>query len=91
MAQGATRCWGSPSPRRRSLEQAIPYALDAGFDMLLLDGSAGLGTPWAELKGAPDLTILRDAVTILRAASTARRRSTSSTSAACARAPTRPR
>ena len=48
------------------LEQAIPYALDAGFDMLLLDGSAGLGTPWAELKGAPDLTILRDAVTILR-------------------------
>ena len=37
-----------------------------GFDMLLLDGSAGLGTPWAELTGAPDLTILRDAVAILR-------------------------
>ena len=33
------------------LEEAIPYALDAGFDMLLLDGSAGLGTPWAELTG----------------------------------------
>ena len=48
------------------LEDAIPYALDAGFDMLLLDGSAGLGAPWAELRGAPDLTILRDAVTILR-------------------------
>ena len=48
------------------LEEAIPYALDAGFDMLLLDGSAGLGTPWAELTGAPDLTILRDAVAILR-------------------------
>ena len=48
------------------LEEAIPYALDAGFDMLLLDGSAGLGAPWAELRGAPDLTILRDAVAILR-------------------------
>ena len=48
------------------LEEAIPYALDAGFGMLLLDGSAGLGAPWAELRGAPDLTILRDAVTILR-------------------------
>ena len=48
------------------LEEAIPYALDAGFDILLLDGSAGLGTPWAELRGAPDLTILRDAVAILR-------------------------
>ena len=48
------------------LEDAIPYALDAGFGMLLLDGSAGLGAPWAELRGAPDLTILRDAVTILR-------------------------
>ena len=48
------------------LEDAIPYALDAGFGMLLLDGSAGLGAPWAELQGAPDLTILRDAVAILR-------------------------
>ena len=48
------------------LEEAIPHALDAGFDMLLLDGSAGLGTPWAELQGAPDLSILRDAVAILR-------------------------
>ena len=48
------------------LEDAIPYALDTGFDMLLLDGSAGLGAPWAELRGAPDLTILRDAVAILR-------------------------
>ena len=48
------------------LEEAIPHTLDAGFDMLLLDGSAGLGAPWAELRGAPDLTILRDAVAILR-------------------------
>ena len=48
------------------LEEAIPYALDAGFDMLLLDGSASLGAPWAELGGAPDLSILREAIAILR-------------------------
>ena len=48
------------------LEQAIPHALEAGYDMLLLDGSGGLGAPWAELAGAPDLTMLRDAVRILR-------------------------
>ena len=49
-----------------ALEEAIPYALDNGFDMLLLDATHGLGAPWAELSGAPDLTILRDAIRILR-------------------------
>jgi NADPH-dependent glutamate synthase beta subunit-like oxidoreductase len=49
-----------------ALEEAIPHALDNGFDMLLLDATHGLGTPWAELSGAPDLTILRDAIRILR-------------------------
>jgi glutamate synthase domain-containing protein 2 len=34
--------------------------------MLLLDGTGRLGTPWAELAGAPDLTMLRDAIRILR-------------------------
>ncbi len=48
------------------LEEAIPFALKGGYDMLLLDGSGGLGAPWAELSGAPDLSILRDAVAILR-------------------------
>ncbi len=48
------------------LEQAIPLALDGGFDALLLDGSGGLGADWPELAGAPDLTILRDAIRILR-------------------------
>jgi NADPH-dependent glutamate synthase beta subunit-like oxidoreductase len=48
------------------LEEAIPYALEKGFDLLLLDGSRGLGAPWAELSGEPDLTIMRNAVTILR-------------------------
>ncbi len=49
-----------------ALEDAIPHALDGGFDILLLDATGGLGTPWAELSGAPDLTVLRDAIRILR-------------------------
>ena len=49
-----------------ALEQAISHGLEHGFDMLLLDGTGRLGTPWAELAGAPDLTMLRDAIRILR-------------------------
>ena len=48
------------------LLEAIPFALEGGYDMVLLDGSGGLGAPWAELAGSPDLTIMRDAVAILR-------------------------
>jgi glutamate synthase domain-containing protein 2 len=51
---------------RESLEQAIPHALDNGFDFLLLDGTGRLRDPWPELAGAPDLRLLRDAVKILR-------------------------
>jgi hypothetical protein len=49
-----------------ALELAIPYALEHGLEMLLLDATHELGAPWAELSGAPDLTILRDAIRILR-------------------------
>ncbi|MHA1154382.1 MAG: FAD-dependent oxidoreductase, partial [Alphaproteobacteria bacterium] len=49
-----------------ALEEAISHGLEHGFDMLLLDGSGRLGAPWAELAGAPDLTMLRDAIRILR-------------------------
>jgi NADPH-dependent glutamate synthase beta subunit-like oxidoreductase len=49
-----------------ALEKAIPYALDQGFDLLLLDGSAGIDKPWAELQGEPDLTVMRDAIRLLR-------------------------
>jgi NADPH-dependent glutamate synthase beta subunit-like oxidoreductase len=49
-----------------ALEETIPYALEYGYDMLLLDASGGLETPWAELGASPDLTILRDAIRILR-------------------------
>jgi hypothetical protein len=49
-----------------ALEEAIPHALENGFDMLVLDGSAGLEVPWCELGGAPDLTVMREAIAILR-------------------------
>jgi len=48
------------------LEEAVPHALDSGFDFLLLDGTGGLGRPWPELTSAPDFSILRDAVAVLR-------------------------
>ena len=49
-----------------ALEQAIPFALEREFDLLVLDGSAGVETPWSELRGEPDLTVMRDAIRILR-------------------------
>jgi hypothetical protein len=49
-----------------ALEKAIPWALEQKFDLLLLDGSAGIDKPWAELQGEPDLTVMRDAIHILR-------------------------
>ena len=49
-----------------ALEEAIPFALEADFDLLILDASGGIGKPWPELSGRPDLTVLRQAVAILR-------------------------
>ncbi len=49
-----------------TLHQAIPLALDRGLDVLLLDCTADLTTPWVELTGPPDLTVLRDAIAVLR-------------------------
>ncbi len=49
------------------LEAAITRSFDEGCDVLLLDGTKGIETPWTELAGAPDLSILRDAIRILRA------------------------
>ncbi len=50
----------------KALHDAIPFALENGFDLLLLDATGGLGSPWAELRGAPDIAILRDAIRRLR-------------------------
>jgi hypothetical protein len=48
------------------LPDAIPFALDAGYDLLLLEGSAPVAGSWPELASAPDLSVMRDAVRILR-------------------------
>ncbi len=49
-----------------ALEAAIVHALDGGFDILLLSGNAATGREWPELAGAPDLTLMRDAIACLR-------------------------
>ena len=49
-----------------ALEEAIVFGLENGLDALLLDGNAAAGGDWPELGGAPDLTLMRDAVRILR-------------------------
>jgi hypothetical protein len=48
------------------LESAIPFALDAKLDLLVLDSSGTTAGGWPELTGHPDLTVLRDALRILR-------------------------
>jgi hypothetical protein len=54
------------SVRAPALHAAIPYALANGFDLLVLDGTPGVELPWVELGGVPDLTVIRDALRILR-------------------------
>ena len=52
---------------RRDLEDAIVYALERGFDLLVLDGTGALGGEWPELRAAPDLAlVVRDTIAILR-------------------------
>jgi NADPH-dependent glutamate synthase beta subunit-like oxidoreductase len=48
------------------LPEAIPLALEAGYELLLLEGSPPVDGPWPELAGAPDLSVMRDAIRILR-------------------------
>jgi hypothetical protein len=50
----------------QDLAAAIPFALEREFDFLVLDGTAGIATPWAEITGQPDFSVLRDAIAILR-------------------------
>ena len=47
--------------KSQDLEQAVPYALEQGFDLLVLDGSKGISGSWPELDGQPDFTVVRDA------------------------------
>jgi NADPH-dependent glutamate synthase beta subunit-like oxidoreductase len=48
------------------LATAIPFALDKGFDLLVLEASGDVTAPWPELAGQPDLSVMRDAIAILR-------------------------
>ncbi len=50
----------------RHLAEGLPYALEQKLDLLLLDGGGGIETPWTELSTVPDLTLLRDAIRMLR-------------------------
>ncbi len=52
--------------RSADLERAIPFALDNGFSILLLDATPGIANPWSELQGLPDYTVIRDALRIMR-------------------------
>tara|TARA_B100000676_G_scaffold278625_1_gene301249 strand:- start:822 stop:3341 length:2520 start_codon:yes stop_codon:yes gene_type:complete len=49
-----------------ALEEAIVFGLENKFDVLLLNGNATLGRDWPELSGPPDLSMMRDAIRILR-------------------------
>jgi len=49
-----------------ALPAVIPYSLANGFDLVLLDGTADAGGSWSELGGAPDFSIMSDAIGILR-------------------------
>ena len=46
--------------------KAVPYALEHGCDILLLDGTGNLNADWSELSGAPDLNIIRETIRVLR-------------------------
>jgi glutamate synthase (NADPH) large chain len=50
------------------LPEAIPWALEHQLDLLLLDGTGGIDKPWSELRAQPDLTVMRDAIRLLREA-----------------------
>jgi len=50
-----------------NLESAIPFALEQELDFLLLDSSNGLPGLRGELSGAPDIAIMRRAISQLRA------------------------
>ncbi|MBC8267532.1 MAG: FAD-dependent oxidoreductase [Rhodospirillaceae bacterium] len=54
------------SVSKDDLSRAIPFALDNEFDVLLLNACPGNGD-WPELVGNPDLSVIRDALRLLRA------------------------
>ena len=49
-----------------ALEDAIVFGLENKFDVLLVNGSSAVGRDWPELAGPPDLSMMRETITILR-------------------------
>ncbi len=49
-----------------AVADAVPAAFEAGCDLLLLDGTGSMNAGWSELKGAPDHSILRETIHVLR-------------------------
>ncbi|MEE2984257.1 MAG: FAD-dependent oxidoreductase [Pseudomonadota bacterium] len=48
------------------LEDAVNYVLESGFELLMLCGNGDPLSPWLELKGPPDLRLIRNTIAILR-------------------------
>ncbi len=51
----------------QALDRALPAAVELGADLVVLDGTGHLGESWADLSGAPDLSLLTQAVVQMRA------------------------
>lgn len=49
-----------------TLETLVPFAVEQKADFLIVDGSGHLGSDWADLSGAPDLSVLVRTVKVLR-------------------------
>ncbi|GBC59178.1 glutamate synthase [Desulfonema ishimotonii] len=49
-----------------ALAEAIPFALENDADLLILDATPGIELAGSELKAAPNLSVMRDAIRILR-------------------------
>jgi NADPH-dependent glutamate synthase beta subunit-like oxidoreductase len=50
----------------QNVDTLVPFAVEQQLDLLLLDGSGHFGGEWADLAGAPDLSLLVKTVAILR-------------------------
>jgi len=50
----------------QTLDRSLPFAVENGLDLVVLDGSGHLGEDWPDLAGAPDLSLITRAVAILR-------------------------
>jgi NADPH-dependent glutamate synthase beta subunit-like oxidoreductase len=51
----------------QNVDMLVPFAVEQKLDLLLLDGTSHFGGEWADLSGAPDLSLLTRTVKCLRA------------------------